>query len=48
MGVFRFTPSARPLCRFRRLERMDATGQALHVDAEALKIDIKSISGVTR
>jgi hypothetical protein len=48
MGVFRFTPSARPLCRFRRLERMDATGQALHVDVEALGIDIKSIPRPTR
>jgi len=48
MGVFRFTPSARPLCRIRRLERMNATGQALHVDAEALEIDIKSIPEPTR
>jgi len=48
MGVFRFSPLARPLCRIRRPERMDATGQALHVDAEALEIDIKSIARPTR
>ena len=48
MGVFRFSPLARLRFQFRANKRMNDTGQALHVDAEALKIDIKSIPEPTR
>jgi hypothetical protein len=43
-----FPPWGRPSVDSGPLERMDATGQALHVDAKALKIDIKSIARPTR